>query len=734
MKKTAELSSYISNFSKAQKIALVILSILFIGLEVFFTVVLSGGSFATIKTTREYRAGELSDENVYAPYDYSYIDEVETEKKYNAATKSILPQFTYSVADTIYMRGLAAELVERAEEGKSIDAFYREKDILDPFYFGRRLDDLPTEDRMLIARLTEEGLSQLVVSGMADDDEVKMILQEGNDFSQVESSVGYDLDTEKNIVETGDIFILSDITEFVAEWLAKSYNKLTVNYVGYITESIKMLAKANIHYDAAYTNVLKEEARGKVEPVVVEIKKGDQILKIDTIVTDSQLRTIERYQTFESYKISASKVIAYTFFMTFALLCFYYFFFTTIAYKYRLGTYSILIMSFIILSLGAGFMRSYFLLKNNVTYLDPFLPFYAAGLLASYITGKKRVGFSVCAMIVISYKLWPVSNTYSFIYFLLIALVALLLSNIGQNRIDLILQCVATAGISALITLVLGMMYSFDIVTIIFSMLTTVGNIVITYIMITIVLPVLEIMFNIPTSFRLHELSFADSPALNRLNQVAQGTFNHVKNVADLSYAAAKAIGANADLARVGALYHDIGKSEHPEYFIENQNGKNAHDDISFALSAAIIKSHVKLGVEKAKEIGLPQEVIDIIGEHHGNDLIKYFYNEAVKNSKEKASFVSEEDFRYTGKVPSTRESAIVMLADCSEAATRTLKNPTHQKYDKFIQSIIVDKINYKQLDNSMLTINDLKVIKDAFIQLLVGRDHQRIEYNNNKD
>lgn len=731
MKKTAELSSYISNLSKAQKIALVILSILFVVLEIFFTIVLSGGSFATIKTTREYKAGELSDENVYAPYDYSYIDEVETQKKYNTATKSVLPQFTYSVADTIYMRSLASEFVKRAEAGKSIEAFFSEKSIADSFYFGRRLDDLPSEDKILVARLTEEGLAQLVLSGMASDDEVKMILQEGNDFSQVESAVGYDLDTEKKIVETDEIFALSDITEFVAEWLGKSYENLTVNYVGYVTESIKLLAIANIHYDAAYTNVLKEEARGKVEPVVVEIKKGDQILKIDTIVTESQLRTIERYKTFESYKISASKVIAYTIFMIFLLLCFLFFFFASVEYKYRLGTYSIIIMSFIILSLAAGFLRSFLLLKNNVSYLDPFLPFFAAGLLASYITGKKRVGFAVCAILVISYKLWPVSGTYSFIYFLLIALVALLLSNIGQNRIDLILQCVATAGISAIISFVIGMMYSFNIVSIFFSMLTTIGNIVITYIMITIILPVLEIVFNIPTSFRLHELSFADSPALNRLNQVAQGTFNHVKNVADLSYAAAKAIGANADLARVGALYHDIGKAEHPEYFIENQSGKNAHDDLSPTLSAAIIKSHVKLGVEKAKEIGLPQEVIDIIGEHHGNDLIKFFYNEATKANKDNASIVSEEDFRYTGKIPSIKESAIVMLADCSEAATRTLKNPNHQKYEKFIQTIIVEKINYKQLDNSMLTLNDLKVIKDAFVQLLVGRDHQRIEYNN---
>ena len=197
-----------------------------------------------------------------------------------------------------------------------------------------------------------------------------------------------------------------------------------------------------------------------------------------------------------------------------------------------------------------------------------------------------------------------------------------------------------------------------------------------------------------------------------------------------MAYDACKAINANADLARVGGLYHDIGKAEHPEYFIENQNGKNAHDEINKTLSAAIIKSHVKLGVEKAKEIGLPQEVVDIIAEHHGNDLIKYFYNEAVREAKDsRSSMVSEEDFRYNGHIPSTVESAVVMLADCTEAATRTMKNPNHQKYDKFITNIFIDKMNYRQLNNSQLTINDLDKIRESFILYLLGRDHQRIEY-----
>ena len=214
---------------------------------------------------------------------------------------------------------------------------------------------------------------------------------------------------------------------------------------------------------------------------------------------------------------------------------------------------------------------------------------------------------------------------------------------------------------------------------------------------------------------------------------MAQGTYNHVKNVSDLAYEGAVAIGANAELALVGARYHDIGKMVHPEYFIENQSDKNAHDSISSQLSRSIIKSHVRLGTEKGKEVGLPQEVLDIIGEHHGNDLIRFFYNEALKNVS-KNSTVEKEDFMYDGNIPSTKESAIVMLADCVEAATRTLKKPSLQRYDKFITNIISDKIAYGQLDNSNLTITDLKKLKEAFIPTLLGRDHHRISYDNDKE
>ena len=156
--------------------------------------------------------------------------------------------------------------------------------------------------------------------------------------------------------------------------------------------------------------------------------------------------------------------------------------------------------------------------------------------------------------------------------------------------------------------------------------------------LVVVFLPVFEHLWNLPTTFRLMELSSMNSKVLKRMAVVARGTYSHSAAVSELAESACEAIGADYLLAKVGAYYHDIGKISQPEYFIENQTGDNKHDDLKPSLSASVIKSHVKLGIERAKEIGLPPEVIDIIAQHHGSDLISYFYGEAMnlyeKNNK----------------------------------------------------------------------------------------------------
>jgi putative nucleotidyltransferase with HDIG domain len=238
--------------------------------------------------------------------------------------------------------------------------------------------------------------------------------------------------------------------------------------------------------------------------------------------------------------------------------------------------------------------------------------------------------------------------------------------------------------------------------------------------------PILENMLHCATSFKLIELLDLSAPLMRQLAQKTPGTFSHSMLVANLAEAACQEIGARALLARAGAYYHDIGKIDQPEYFVENQHNDNKHDDLmNPRLSATVIRSHVKLGIEKGRAIGLPNEVIDIIATHHGNSLISYFYYEALKKEGE----VNKEDFCYPGHPPRAKEAAVVMLADITEAAVRTLDKPSTSRLEKFINELVSKKVDAEQLADCELTFRELETIKKVFVRVLTGYYHSRIEY-----
>ncbi|OHD16401.1 MAG: hypothetical protein A2Y38_25165 [Spirochaetes bacterium GWB1_59_5] len=243
-------------------------------------------------------------------------------------------------------------------------------------------------------------------------------------------------------------------------------------------------------------------------------------------------------------------------------------------------------------------------------------------------------------------------------------------------------------------------------------------------------LPLLEHALNAPTVFRLQELSDLNAPALKRLLSVAPGTYSHSVTVAHLAESASREIGADALLARVGAYYHDIGKIEKPEYFIENQSGYNKHDDINPRLSATVLRGHVKFGLERADALRLPDSVRAIIAEHHGTSLITYFFAQAQKEAVD----TSSDEYRYPGPLPSSRESAVVMLADCVEAASRTLKRPTISRLEQFVKEMVMGRYENGQLAMSNLTFRDLELIKNSFVRVLSGHFHSRIEYPKTKE
>ncbi len=239
----------------------------------------------------------------------------------------------------------------------------------------------------------------------------------------------------------------------------------------------------------------------------------------------------------------------------------------------------------------------------------------------------------------------------------------------------------------------------------------------------------IEKLFKITTDFTLLELGDTNLPLMKKLMNEAPGTFHHSLQVANLAESAASEIGANALLCRVGAMYHDIGKMDKPAYFIENQNKSNDHDKLKPKMSALVIKNHVSEGVKIAKEHNLPKVIIEFIKTHHGTSLIKYFYGKA-QNQKET---IPEEDFRYDGPTPYTKEQGILLLADGVEAASRAMKDPNYSKLENLINRLVDDHINDGQLSNCPLTFKHIQTIKKTFLNILVGVYHSRIEYPEEK-
>jgi cyclic-di-AMP phosphodiesterase PgpH len=248
----------------------------------------------------------------------------------------------------------------------------------------------------------------------------------------------------------------------------------------------------------------------------------------------------------------------------------------------------------------------------------------------------------------------------------------------------------------------------------IFSAILTIG-----------LLPVLEASFGILSSMKLIELSNPNHPLLRKILTEAPGTYHHSIMVANLAEAACEAIGANGLLARVACYYHDIGKTKRPRYFIENQIGGNPHDHLSPQLSKNIILAHVSDGVAILKKHRMPKEIIDIAEQHHGTTLLKYFYHKAL----EQMGYVSEEEFRYPGPKPQTKEAAIISIADSVEAAVRSLSNPSQEKIEKIVRGIIAERLQDNQLNECDITLKELETVATSLCETLNGVFHSRIEY-----
>jgi len=354
------------------------------------------------------------------------------------------------------------------------------------------------------------------------------------------------------------------------------------------------------------------------------------------------------------------------------------------------------------------------------------MPIFIAPVLIAVFLGIETA-ITINILLTFSYSLMIGGNLEFMIMSILGGSFAAFFTANATQRRKISMTGIALGCMNALVIIMVGLMEKRSLETMLNNGGLAFINGLLSIILAIGLLPFLETTFNLVTPMKLLELADPNHPLLKRLLMEAPGTYHHSLMVGNLAEVATREIGGNALLARVGAYFHDVGKLKRPYFFKENQMGDNPHDKLTPNLSTLVITSHTKDGDELAAKYHLPKIIRDIIMQHHGNTLVAYFYHKALKTDK--TDELKEENFRYEGPLPDTREAAVVMLADSVEAAVRAMPEKTPGKTEGLVRKIIKDKLDDEQLSRCDLTLKDLSIIADSFVQVLNGAYHERPEY-----
>ena len=500
-------------------------------------------------------------------------------------------------------------------------------------------------------------------------------------------------------------------------------NSLSKNLKDIATKIGYSQISPNFFYDKDKTEELRREAVKKVSPVI--IKKDQIIVKEGEPVTKYQIEVLRDLGLLNNSSHFQWHIYISLGILILLVLVLEWAYFSIYCPKIYNDLKMLIMVN--ILSLLAIFMA------RTIGIISTFLiPLTFVPMIVSLLVGKKvSLVISTINCVLIS-----VAVQFS----LDITVLAVVNSVVGsiilkkmQQRMDILFSCLYMTVINVILTFSMGFLISDNMADVVEKAVYIGISTIISGILVIGFLPLFEGVFNIVTTIKLLELSNPNNPLLKRLLMEAPGSYHHSLLVGNLAEVAAEEVGGNPLLARVAAYYHDIGKIRRPYFFKENQLGKdNPHSKLTPSLSALIIISHVKDGIEMAREYKLPKIIIDAIQQHHGTSLVKYFYV-TMKNSSEKPEDVKEDDFRYPGPIPETKESGIIMLADGVEAAVRSINDPTEDKIEEMVNNIIKDRLDEGQLNNCELTLKDIGKIKIAFIKALQGIYHHRIEYPEDK-
>ncbi len=700
----------------------------------------------------EYSLGDVARADIKAPHDFLVEDKDLTKQRRDEAiksslfvydfdrsgayiTKRIKESFSYGRAETERIESAELESTLRSEKlRQSREKFFELLGIAnEPIFFDQLMKNrfsAQIENTLLVA------VNRIFQKGVVADNTILMS-QEGKGI------ILRDIDTQTalEVNDLGRFYDLEGARLHVGQIIEQSMtDEPEPETVATTVELAKLLIRPNITFNKRETELRREEARDSVKPIYFLVKKGEMIVREGEKINQGHLLKLETQSQLTRNTVIPGMALSTTLMVGIMLALSY------LVLLRRPKIFKESTSSLTFLSLTLLFMFLVVLLYNIVAEeVARGFPFFAAQVLlfalpitlgAILVSVFQGLDVAIAFSLVISILASMVveGKVEFFIYFLLGSLLAAYGVRNCRERAVLLKTGLRVGLLNVVIALSIQTLYGniYSSASVLSMVAGFLGG-ALSGVIATGFLPLIEMIFGFTTDIKLLELSSLDQPILKDLMVNAPGTYHHSVVVSNMVEATAESIQANPLLAKVSAYYHDIGKIRKPLYFVENQGkGENRHEKLAPSMSSLILISHVKDGIELARKHRLGKEIIDIIQQHHGTGIISYFYQKAKEQSATKggkSSPVKEQDFRYPGPKPQTKEAGLVLLADEVEAASRTLVDPTPARIKGMVQKIINSVFSDGQLDECELTLKDLNHIANSFTKTLSGIFHGRVEY-----
>lgn len=517
-----------------------------------------------------------------------------------------------------------------------------------------------------------------------------------------------------------------------------NYRKLLIFlFFSIILTSIISIKNPHWFTEYQYGDIARENIKAHANLYIpdndITVKKGEIIVREGERINEDHLQKLSAFKALERKEAPTVKRFLSLFILLFLLITILYEYAERNIKKFNLSEKDLIFCSLLtvfttILVKGSVLVFEYFA-QSYASNLFYAVPIFLFGIILRIVLFSEiAIVFSIVFATVIGLNFE--NSMPLLLYTFLGSVLASYFSGKCENRNTILKAGLYTAFVMSFFMLLfnafLGNSFANVPIKIVFILLNGIGS---SFIALGL-LPVIEHVFDYTTDIKLLELANLEHPLLEDMMVNAPGTYHHSIIVGNLSKAAAENIGAHPLLTRVSAYYHDIGKLKMPHYFIENRvDIEDVHKTLSPNMSALIILSHIKEGVELAHQYRLGRKITEIIQQHHGTSIVSYFYNRAKELEDPKLHVTEEKDFRYTGPKPQTKEAGIIMLADAAEAASRMLEDPTPKRIENHVQNIIENIFLDGQLADCELTLKDLHAIQRSFIAIFIGIFHQRIEY-----